>query len=68
VIWAWHAAPAVGNEACYEAGIVAVISTVAIAAIVTISVAYVALVSCRYVLPAADRLERRIVAAPGEDE
>jgi uncharacterized membrane protein YesL len=48
--------------------IVAVVSTVAIAAIVTISVAYVALVSSRYVLPAADRLERRIVRAPGEDD
>jgi uncharacterized membrane protein YesL len=50
------------------AGIVAVVSTVAIAAIVTISVAYVALVSCRYVLPAGDRLERRLVPAPGDDE
>ena len=50
------------------AAVVAVVSTVAIAAIVTISVAYVALLSCRYVLPAADRLERRVVAAPGEDD
>ena len=52
----------------FVAAIVAVVSTVAIAAIVTISVAYVALVSCRYVLPAADRLERRIIRAPGEDD
>jgi hypothetical protein len=51
-----------------HAAIVAAISTVAIAAIVTISVAYVALVSCRYVLPAADRLERRVVPSPGEDD
>jgi hypothetical protein len=50
------------------AAIVAVASTVAIAAIVTISVAYVALLSCRYVLPAADRLERRIIRPPGEDD
>jgi hypothetical protein len=50
------------------AAVVSVVSTMAIAAIVTISVAYVALVSCRYVLPAADRLERRIVPAPGEDD
>jgi uncharacterized membrane protein YesL len=49
------------------AAVLAVVSTVAIAAIVTISVAYIALVSCRYVLPAADRLERRIVPGPGED-
>jgi hypothetical protein len=41
---------------------------VAIAAIITISVAYVALLSTRYVLPAADRLERRIVPKPGEDD
>jgi hypothetical protein len=50
------------------AAVVSVVSTVAIAAIVTISVAYVALVSARYVLPAADRLERRIVPKPGEDD
>jgi hypothetical protein len=48
--------------------LVAAASTVAIAAIVTISVAFLALVSCRYVLPAADRLERRVVPAPGEDD
>jgi hypothetical protein len=50
------------------AAVVAVASTVAIAAIVTISVAYLALVSCRYLLPAADRLERRVIPTPGEDD
>jgi uncharacterized membrane protein YesL len=48
--------------------VIAVASTAAIAAIVTIAVAYLAVVSCRYVLPAADRLERRLVARPGAED
>jgi hypothetical protein len=44
-------------------GVVLAASTVAFAALVTVSVGFCALVACRYVLPAADRLETRLVAA-----
>ena len=36
--------------------------------ILTIAVAYLAIVSCRYVLPAADRVEHRIVPALGDED
>jgi hypothetical protein len=41
--------------------LILVVSTVAFAALLSISLAYVALVACRYVLPAADRLEARLI-------
>jgi len=50
------------------AAVIAALSTVAIVAILTIAVAYLAIVSCRYVLPAADRVEHRIVPALGDED
>ena len=42
-------------------GVLLVISAVALAALVSVSVGFVMLVAARYVLPAADRLEARLV-------
>ena len=44
--------------------VLVVVSTVAVVALVTISIAFGALFAARYVLPAADRLEARLVATP----
>jgi hypothetical protein len=43
-------------------GVLLVISAVALAALVSVSVGFAMLVAARYVLPAADRLEARLVA------
>jgi hypothetical protein len=47
-------------------GVLLVVSTIAVAAIVTFALALAWLVVARSVLPAADRLEGRVVTTGGE--